>query len=537
MAAALPKARRNRGDDDLRNRWFSVRISTDVMLPGWRRRHPGVVSAAGAVGVGAAAVEHAWTGRAEDAVTAGTATLALAHLAVGLLGLGFLGLGACVHALVWQAEPGYLLFGVVPLVVGGAVRYLHLGEVNRVDAWRLVDVVNRRGLVLRSPSPAEGFWRTVGLAAAASPLVAFVLSIPASGREAAFAGAVLVFVCCAVHDRRLREIPHRHVRLMRRASGALLRLAVVALAASKAGGHLADLWSRTPADGLAVAVCAMLCAAVPLVSGRAFVRPPVPVNLAANLFRLPFAFGLLPVTVAILHPRPGLAAAAVVIAAAETLLLLLGRDQIALATFAERSAPSFLDENAFDQHSGRWLQDALLSYPRSPAYRLIRALASRAALAARGESLGDKARPPRVGRDALRWTDLADHLLDLVENEVVPRYPARHRDRLRAAQEDARAEISWSRAIVLTRTGSWEEAGEQWKDVAVRNLNLGRPSRELFARTMVVLLLALRPDRPPETAVEHTRLARATTTDPALLSCAALATAAFKGTAVPPGPR
>ncbi len=81
---------------------------------------------------------------------------------------------------------------------------------------------------------------------------------------------------------------------------------------------------------------------------------------------------------------------------------------------------------------------------------------------------------------------------------------------------------------MLTRASAWDEARRQWGDCATRRMLLGHRAHELFARTMITLVL-VRLGRIADAARSLDRLRRAGTTVPALRACVALAEAALAG--------
>ncbi|TYB45520.1 hypothetical protein [Actinomadura chibensis] len=534
-AAAIPATVVN-VQEFKRRIWNSAYFGVELTSPRWRTLNLSAVLVLGALATGLALVLDPPITRLVGDGTAGRVLAAAIGLCLGLSGLGFVGLGAAVHTLFWSPGPEFSLFWTAPIVGGVAVRFVHVDEFHRHSAWRFALDLTRRGTVIAGPTRADPFWRVAGLLAGTAPLVGLLVVSPpdtAPDRYACYGGAALVILHSAWADRRSREIPHRWHRLPRVASGAAARVLVTVAAAGPAGALCADLWARAPVltglgGGLIVAAVVTALWAVPVALARRDRRLPGRVNLAASLVRLPFTGGLLPLTVAIFHPRAGLPVAALVIVAAETASLLAGRDRSVIDALTAAGGLLFIDVsvNRNGRLAGRWLQDAVVSRPARPEYALIRALNARAARAARGVTGGDRARPPRTGPAAACWNDLAGRLLDLVDEEVVPRHPAKHRARLSAAQDVARADTAWSRAVAATHVRAWADAERHWRDAAARHMVLGHPNHELFARVMVVLLLALHLDRPAETERQAARLARSTAGPPVLRSCVALARAA-----------
>ncbi|MBB5079274.1 hypothetical protein [Nonomuraea endophytica] len=519
---------------EFKRRWLSAHLAREITRPVYRTYSPGLVALLGALGAGVAFLLSPPLARLGHAGTAGIVLIAAAGLALGVAGLSFLGLGAAVHALLWPPDPLVVYWWAAPLVAGGILRFLHLAEHDRRGAWGLVAAVNRNGPVIMGTAPAEPFWRAAGLLAGLAPLAAVVAAgqgFSPADRAALAAAAVLVAGQTAWTDLRSRAVPERLARLGRLAGAALLRAGTVVLAAGPVGAACADLWSRGPtgvSGGLLLAAWATLPWLLLDLAFRLGRSVPAPARVLATLIRVPLTGGFAAVALAVFHPRPGFAVAALLLAAAETATLAAGRGRAAPLYISYRSATGFLTGNPDRARNlaGKWLRDAILNRPARPDFNLIRALGKRAALAARGDSTGDPAH--RTGLDALCWADLADRLLDLVDSEVRPRYPGRHRARLDLAAGNARADVSWSRAIVLTHAAAWDEACRQWGDCATRRMLLGHPAHELFARAMITILL-VRLGRTADAARAFDRLGRAATPVPVLRACVALAGAALTG--------
>ncbi|KAB8176800.1 hypothetical protein [Microbispora catharanthi] len=488
----------------------------------------------GAIGVGIASLLAPLLVRLGNAGTAGIALIAVLGLALGIAGLSFLGLGVAVHALLWPLDPLIVYWWATPLAVGGILRFLHLAEHNRRSVWRMAVAMNRYGPVIMGTAPAEFFWRVIGLLGGLAPLAAVVVSglgFSLADRAPLAGAAVLVAVQAAWTDVCCLAIPERLARLTRLAGTALLRCGTFAVAAGPVGAACADLWSRGPtgvAGGFFLAAWVTLPWLLVELTARLDRTLPTPMRVAVTLIRAPLTSGFAAVALAALHPRPGLATAALLLAAAETATLAAGRGRAGPLYISYRSSVGFLteDPDRARNMAGKWLRDSILNHPARPDLNLIRALAKRAALASRGDSTGDPAH--RTGLDALCWVDLADRLLDLVDSEVSPHYPAKYRARLAHAVGNARAVVSWSRAIVLTRAAAPDEACRQWRDCATRRMLLRHPAHELFARAMVAILL-VRLGRTADAARAFDRLQRAGTTVPVLRACVALAEAALTG--------
>ncbi|MEV4893820.1 hypothetical protein AB0K48_30990 [Nonomuraea sp. NPDC055795] len=526
---------------EFKRRWLSAQLAREITRPVHRTYSPGLVALLGALGAGVAFLLAPLLTRLGQAGTAGIVLVAALGLALGVAGLSFLGLGAAVHALLWPPDPLVVYWWAIPLAAGGILRLLHLAEPDRRGAWSMVVALNRYGPVIRGTAPAEPFWRVTGLLAGLAPLAAVVAAgqgLSPAARAALAAAAVLVAVQATWTDLRSLAIPERLARLSRQAGTALLRGGTVVVAAGPVGAAGAELWSRGPtgvAGGLLLTALATLPWLLVELTTRLGRTLPAPVRVAATLIRIPLTGGFAAVALAAFHPRPGFAVAALLLAAAETATLAAGRGRGAPFHISYRSATGFLADNPdrAQNLAGKWLRDAILNRPARPDLNLIRALAKRAALAGRGDSTGDPAH--RTGRDALCWDDLADRLLDLVDSEVRPRYPGKHVARLDLAADNARADVSWSRAIVLTHAAAWDEACRQWGDCATRRMLLGHPAHELFARAMITILL-VRLGRTADAARAFDRLGRAPTPVPVLRACVALAGAALTGGPALPAP-
>jgi hypothetical protein len=157
------------------------------------------------------------------------------------------------------------------------------------------------------------------------------------------------------------------------------------------------------------------------------------VALLAGAVRLALGTGLIPLAIAVTQGTPSLVKAATVLAAAEALTLPLRRRdlhrsaEIASITQLLRHDPPWQSEEL-----GAWLYDTYFSRtaPRDLAiYRLITVLCEAAQWSAAGNMIhgqgfmaGDvRLHFPLRGERALRWTDLAEQALSMVDAEVVPR--------------------------------------------------------------------------------------------------------------------
>jgi hypothetical protein len=537
-----------------KRRRYPGQFVRELALPPWLGLHPGTVLVTAA----AATMLTLPVAQPLEAVVrspAGAIAVVVVGFAIGTLGLPVIGLGAAVCALLWGPEPALVEYWALPIVLGYLVRLAHINPMH----WRgyavTVAMFEQQGLVIKNPMPAERLWRAGQFLSALGPLGAVALAAMSGGtpleQGARWVGALLVAAQLTRVDWDMRRIPDRLVRMSFRISAVAGRVVVLALAASPAGGALAALWARTPAltgvtGGLILAACAsfpwLALNAINRFDGNDRLRH---VRRPLAIIRMPLSAGLIPVAVVAFHAASGLPVAAAVLAAVEALGMAAGRRRADMDFRQLRFAAGFLHDRD-DRLLGRWLQDAILGRPGRPDHALIRALGGAAFLSAKGQvvsgqkPLGIRVAPelyrPLTGTAALRWTDLARRALDLVDTEVRPRYPERNRAALDAAQAAARADLSWSRAIVFMYAGKWADALEQWRDAATRHQRLGARHHELFARLTVMALLALALDRLADARREHARLDRAGPLPPALLRYRRIVDAAVVGPTEQAGP-
>ncbi|MEU1391911.1 MULTISPECIES: hypothetical protein [unclassified Nonomuraea] len=488
---------------------------------------------------------------------AGTLAVVCAGLALGAAGMPQIALGVALCQALWLPGSHVTMVVALPVLAGYLLRLVHIGP----QYWRgytsLLLLLDRQGAVIRGSTPAEWFWHGIQAVVALAPLAGAAL-LPAPGLgfadvAARWSGALLTGAQLAVGARRMRTLPNRRLRLAARGGDALGTVSFVAIAASPAGAWLAGRWAGIPfltgfAGGALPAVVAVgLMVVLESVKDRDPMRGLPRWAVVVSLARAPFREGLAAVCLALLHPSPGLAPAAAVLAAAEFVVLCGGRSRTFLDHQQVRHAASFLwFDNDRATLLGGWLHDAFLSRPGRPDFSLPRTLGGLAVLSVQGWTVPGQApamgaapelRRPLTGMAATRWTDFAAHALDLVEIEVVPRYPPQHLPALRRGLAVARAELCSARAAVLELAGEPGEALGQWRAAALRYRRIGAAVHELVARLMAVRLLAVSLGRPADARREHARVRLPDAPPLAVQRLAGLAAAAAEGGRVVAGDR
>lgn len=453
----------------------------------------------------------------------GTVAVAAAGVGLGIAGFPQLAFGAALCQALWLPGSAVTTVWALPVAVGYLVRLVHLDP----HVWRgytaLLYAFDREGQVVRGDVPAEWFWRGLQAGTVVLP-VSLVALVPAPHagllEEAArWTGAGLLAVQFAAYDRIERTMANRTFRLVRRVLVVLSRVTAVAVAAGPVGAWLAAGWAGVGyltglPGGLLLAGAATAAWVLPMAVHERTGRTPRWTALLAAT-RPALRNGMIPVLLALLQPVPGLAVTAAVLAAAEVLTLRsrLSRHRDHLLVW--HAASLIWYDHLVLRHLGGWLHDALLSRPARPDLALPRTLGGLAALSARGQMVPGQYPPvradpalrrPLAGMAAARWTDLAERALDLVDAEVVPRFPRRHLAALEGTKAVARAELSWARALVLLLVGQQEAAVDQWRDAARRFGRLGAPVHELLARLIAVHLLAVPLARPADARREYARV-------------------------------
>ncbi|MEV4399957.1 hypothetical protein [Nonomuraea sp. NPDC049607] len=488
---------------------------------------------------------------------AGTLAVVCAGLALGAAGMPQIALGVALCQALWLPGSHVTTVVALPVLAGYLLRLVHIGP----QYWRgytsLLLLLDRQGAVIRGSTPAEWFWHGIQAVVALAPTAGAAL-LPAPGLgfadvAARWSGALLTGAQLAVGARRMRTLPNRRLRLAARGGDALGTVSFVAIAASPAGAWLAGRWAAIPfltgfVGGALLAVVAVgLMVVLESVKGRDPMRRLPRWAVVVSLARAPLREGLGAVCLALLHPSPGLAPAAAVLAAAEFVVLRGGWNRVFLDPQQVRHAASFLwFDNDRETLLGGWLHDAFLSRSGRPDFSLPRTLGGLAVLSVQGWTVPGQApamgaapelRRPLTGMAATRWTDFAAQALDLVEIEVVPRYPLQHLPALRRGLAIARAELCSARAAVLELAGEPGEALGQWREAALRYRRIGAAVHELVARLMAVRLLAVSLGRPADARREHARVRLPDAPPLAVRRLADLAAAAVEGGRVVAGDR
>lgn len=404
------------------------------------------------------------------------ALAAVGFMVFGLGGSAGVAIGAAVCYSIWRPEPDLIRYWAAPIVAGAIVYLVNAGP----SAWGPVAVrlreASRRVGALRPPRLHDWFWLGAAILAALAP-TGYVLWRHHPLWTVATA-AVGVQLLAWVFDL------HALIRSVRRWA----RMGVVAAVAT------AVILARSPwpfplphgwAGGVVLAVIAF---AVWAIRHYLVERQSVPWNGTAPLHRrlldwrriaalltgavrLALGTGLLPLAIAVTQGTPSLVEAATVLAAAEALTLPLRRRDLhrsaetASITQLLRHDPPWQSEEL-----GAWLYDTHFSrtVPRDLAiYRLITVLGEAAQWSAAGNMIhgqgfmaGDiRLHFPLRGERALRWTDLAEQALSMVDAEVVPRLPD-DGDPLLHWQHLARGQTAVTRAAVWAVTIQWLAAYE-----------------------------------------------------------------------------
>ncbi|MEV1005022.1 hypothetical protein [Nonomuraea sp. NPDC050202] len=477
--------------------------------------------------------------------SAGVAAVICAGLALGAAGMPQIALGAALCQVLWLPDSVVTAVWALPITVGYLLRLVHIGpQYWRGYPWLLL-LLDKQGTVIRGSMPAEWFWRGLQAGTAVVPVSAAAL-LPAPGLGTAdvvarWTGALVVAAELTLSGWNMRAIANRKFRLLTRIGGVLGAVTLFAVAASPAAAWVAARWASVPfltgpvGGALLAGVATGLWATLEAVKSRNAVSGLPRWAQLLQVARTPFHGGLAAVCLALLHPLPGLALAAAVLAAAEAAGLFVGRNRHYWDHQRVRNAASFLRDDDREALLGGWLHDAFLSRPARPDFSLARTLGGLATLSVQGWMVPGQApvtggapelKRPLTGIAALRWTDLTARALDLVEAEVVPRCPPAHLAALERGAAEARAELSWNRAIVLHLAGETAAALDQWRDAALRYRRIGAPVHELVARLVMVYLLALPLARPADAHREHARLRQTRNLPPAVRKLALIADAA-----------
>ncbi|GAA4260391.1 hypothetical protein [Dactylosporangium darangshiense] len=409
--------------------------------------------------------------------TAGTwALAAVGFVLFGLGGSPGVAIGAAVCYSIWRPDPDLIQYWAAPIVAGAVVNLINTGP----SAWGPVAVrlreASRRVGAVRPPRPHDWFWLAAATLAALAP-TGYVLWHHHPLWTVATAAAGVQLLAWVFDLRALIRSVRRWARMVVVAAVA----AAVILARSPWTFPLPHGW----AGGVALAVLAFTAWAI-----RHYLveRQSVPWNgttpvlrrlfgwrrivaLLAGAVRLALGTGLLPLAIAVTQGSPSLVEAATVLAVAEALTLpLRRRDLHRSAEIASITRLLSQDPPWPSEELGAWLHDTYLSRtsPRDLAiYRLITLLCEAAQWSAAGNMIhgqgfmaGDiRLRFPLRGERALRWTDLAEQALSMVDAEVVPRL-LDDDGPLPRWQHLARGQTAVTRAAVWAVTTQWLAAYE-----------------------------------------------------------------------------
>lgn len=448
--------------------------------------------------------------------TGGRVTLAVLGGLLGLLGAPDIGLGAAVTYTFWRPAPMLLAWWALPILAAYLARWLLFGRrrrEQRMDPERSfnrylrrelqqVRRLNRYGLdpaghgLIRPPERADRGWRYAYLAVGALPLLgAFLLPFPIASQETwllrlgcglLIAGQVWLFGWAV-------EPLTRYFRRGARVGQVAYIVAVLIVAATPLGRGLVTAWRTVPwltgyAGGLALGAIALLGVLGMRSIARGGRLGCLAMGLAGGVVEYAFSRGLLPFALAgLFHPDEQLLQAAAVLVAVQALMLAFGVFGWRLEGLRVRDAAQLVRFDAKQREDvlGCWLYDAFLRQPGRPDHSLVNVLGSLALSSAHshlvpGQSYltsDPRLRRPLTGQAALRWIELAEQALGLVETEVFGRYPSQFLPKLQHCQELARARCALSKANIYQylnwrdeALNAWRAAGGAFEQAGLRNL-------------------------------------------------------------------
>jgi hypothetical protein len=383
-------------------------------------------------------------------VVAGIAGWLLSGWVGDLAAGGWAGVGLLVLAGYLAGHGSQLLNGFafgLGVLLGGAGWWVFAVWTVPVVAGLLAEAgagVWRKNFASTGPSPAFRAWRVVGVAVAATPLAAAVLSWHG---VAVVAGGALVLVAYGVHGRALTGLTRTSgLALWRRE--VLCCAAAVFLAFGPAGGPLVGWLSGRPWLAPVVEL------AVLLLWGRALaVLPRGPAVVLATVMALPHGIllgkGVLLLCAAgIAHPDTGVLAGALVVVVVELASVWWGTWNAASPLWAPRRTEAALLAQRFPGRA-RMVQEWLDAYLDREDHTLAHTVAAEARLsvmraghAPRGRLLSSTAVVPQLQLSAEQWLAVLDDLLRHLAVWGRPTSPGPG-DVLLAHQRLALAESQW----------------------------------------------------------------------------------------------
>ncbi|MGK3206876.1 CHAT domain-containing protein [Amycolatopsis sp. MEPSY49] len=437
----------------------------------------------------------------------GVLALVVVGVLLGGVGLAQAGAGAALVYTFLQPDEMLLLGWVAPIVVGSAAQSLVVTLRRRsapVDVRRVIRDTLRYGDVIQPPVVVDRVLRVLLLAIGAVPvLLAAVLPFPGAttvGWWTRVGVAVLIAVQVWWFDSKLRGI----TRYLRRAARSGLVWVVVALglAATPFGTLVVDLLRLLPGpDGV--------------VSGLVLVGLDVLVGLSASLVNRTQHIGsiharrarlllvmfvreialrrgvLVFAAVGLFHPADDLLVAAAMLVVFELVTSLTGflNNQLTVMSISEAEQIIHYQPGWRRHVFGCWLYDSFLARPHRPDYGFVVRLS--------WSAMQSSHRPPAAGGTAaLQWLEIAEEAIDLVDAEVVPRFPDRHVENLRREQHRARWMCHFARARVHQSLNWRDDAVASWRAAADHARSAHAPITAALAQASAAAVLTDRLARP-----------------------------------------
>ncbi|MGI5499232.1 CHAT domain-containing protein [Lentzea sp. CA-135723] len=455
----------------------------------------------------------------------GQVLLVVVGVVLGAVGMPEIGAGAAITYSLWQHDETLLLWWATP-IIGAALLRVLFRTVPWPEGPRSVEGALDRlisyGGVVRPPEVLDVVWRVLHVAAGLVPaLLAVLLPFPGASTGEWWL-RVAAGLAIAVQVWWFDRLQGSLTRYLGRGSriGSVLTLGVtLGVAATPVGGLVVAGWRALPgADGL---VGGALLVVVNVVVWRLMARAtrvqdtgdmaPRKVPALAGLLRdLVLRRGLLVfAAVGLFHPAADVFAGVVLLVGLELVLCLAGSTSAEMRVLLMTDAAQLIgyDDDGRRQVLGWWLYDSFLARPRRPDYRLVVNLTWLAFRSSHGRrtplgALFSSSAEARTGTGALRWIEIAEEAVDLVESEVVPRFPPRHSAHLRREQHRARWDCQVARATLYQYLNWRDHALTAWRAAAAHAEAAGAPNIAGAARGSAAMLLATRLARPHDALQE-----------------------------------
>ncbi|MGI5499237.1 CHAT domain-containing protein [Lentzea sp. CA-135723] len=441
---------------------------------------------------------------------AGVLALVVVGVLLGGVGLAQAGAGAALVYVFWQPDEMLLLWWVVPVVAGAvaqAVAMVLRRRSGRLDLGRAISRAITYGDVIQPPVLVDRVLRVLHLVVGAVPvLLAVVLPFPGGTTAdwwARLGVAGLIAVGVWWFDWELRGV----TRYLRRAArgGLLAVVLALGLAATPFGALVVDLLRSVP----------------PLVAGLVLIGLDLLVEFAAALVDRTRHVGsitarrarmllvvavreigvhrgvLVFAAVGLFHPASDLILAAAMLVVYELVTGATGYLSSRRVVRAWSEAEQLVGyQPGYRRHVlGCWLYDSFLARPRRPDYGPVVRLAWMA--------IRSIHRPPADGATvALRWLDIAEEAVELVESEVVPRFPVRYAARLQRDQHRARWLCSSARARLYQSLNWRDDALAAWRAAAEHARSAQAPILAALAQASAAAVLTDWLARPREALLE-----------------------------------